>query len=90
MNALSYDDWLFAVEKALRSLNMPMEDWQRAWEFNFAAEHQAGTSPIEAAEKANRYWWYRQNKAIGQDCLLTPRCWLPRKHSGDCVVVSND
>jgi hypothetical protein len=36
-----------------------------------------------AAMKANRFWWTRQNKAIGQDCRKTPDCWLPRNHQGE-------
>ena len=38
----------------------------------------------DAAMKANRFWWYRQNNAMNQACQKTADCWLPRNHNGDC------
>jgi hypothetical protein len=64
----AYDIWLDQVRYALRSINMPMEDWQGAWPFDFSGEHDVGTTPDEAAMKANRYWWHRQNKSLKQVC----------------------
>jgi hypothetical protein len=81
---LTYEIWLEQVKDALRSINMPMEDWQRVWPFDFSAEHDAGTNPDDAAMKANRYWWYQQNKSVKQDCQKIPNCWLPRNHQGVC------
>ncbi len=80
----AYNMWLDEVRDALRSINMPMEDWQKTWAFDFAAEYQRGTSPDAAATKANRFWWSEQNKSIGRACEKVPGCWLPRGHQGEC------
>lgn len=79
-----YDRWLGEVRDALRSINMPMDDWQSIWPFDFKGEHDGGTSPDDAAAKANRFWWFQQNKSIGRDCDRLPGCWLPRGHQGEC------
>lgn len=80
----AYEAWLNEVKEALSSINMPMEDWQKTWPFDFLHEFETGTSANDAAMKANQYWWQQQNKAIGQDCRQTPNCWLPRNHQGEC------
>lgn len=81
---VNYETWLQDVRTALQSINMPMDDWQNAWRFDFEREYKAGTAATAAADKANRYWWHQQNKSIGQNCLKTLNCWLPRHHAGDC------
>jgi len=63
---------------------MPMDDWQSIWSFDFKGEHDRGTSPDDAAAKANRFWWYQQNKSMGRECDKVPGCWLPRSHQGNC------
>jgi hypothetical protein len=83
----TYENWLEQVKNALRSINMQMEDWQGTWPFDFLGEHNAGTNPDAAAMKANRFWWYQQNKSLKQDCQVTPSCWLPRCHQGECQPV---
>jgi hypothetical protein len=88
MKADSYDDWLNDVRAALQSINMPMDDWQNNWPFDFNQEFRLGTGPTRAAEKANRFWWREQNKALGQDCRTTATCWLPHGHQGQCQPVS--
>jgi hypothetical protein len=80
----AYEVWLDQVRDALRSINMPMEDWQKIWAFDFAAEYQRGTNPDAAAMKANRFWWSEQNKSLKKDCREKPGCWLPRGHAGEC------
>lgn len=80
----TYKSWLARAEEALASINMPMNDWQKLWAFDFRREFDAGTPASDAAMKANRYWWMQQNKAIGQDCRKTESCWLPRNHQGGC------
>jgi hypothetical protein len=80
----TYQIWLGKVRSALQSINMPFDDWQKSWPFDFEAEHRAGTEPASAAERANRFWWHEQNQSIGQDCRRTPNCWLPRNHQGEC------
>jgi hypothetical protein len=80
----SYETWFDAVRKSLNSINMPLDDWQERWPFDFRNEYKAKTPPQEAAGKANRYWWQSQNKAINQHCVKTPNCWLPRGHSDNC------
>jgi hypothetical protein len=82
---MTYEVWLEQVKTALRSINMQMEDWQPTWSFDFQRENKAGTTPDDAAMKANRYWWHQQNKSLKQDCQRTPSCWLPRAHQGDCA-----
>lgn len=43
----TYEIWLEKVRDALRSINMPMEDWQGVWPFDFAGEHDTGATPDE-------------------------------------------
>jgi hypothetical protein len=84
----TYEVWLDHVRDALSSINMPMEDWQHAWAFDFEGEYGRGTDSGEAAARANRFWWHHQNKAIQQDCRVTANCWLPRAHQGECQPES--
>lgn len=83
-----YQSWLDEVRAALHSINMPMDDWQRVWEFDFRAEFDRGEQADKAAEAANRFWWREQNKSLNQDCRNTADCWLPRGHRGECQPVS--
>lgn len=80
----SYDAWLRDVQEALSSINMPIEDWQKNWAFDFQSEFYAGTSANDAAMKANQFWWHQQNRAVNRDCRKTENCWLPRGHQGEC------
>jgi hypothetical protein len=41
-------------------------------------------TPDEAAMRANRFWWHKQNETLKADCQKTPDCWLPRSHGGGC------
>lgn len=84
----TYDAWLAQVREALASINMPLDQWQARWRFDFEREFGVGTSAGVAAEKANRFWWFNQNKELGEDCLTMPNCWLPRKHQGRCEPVN--
>jgi len=86
----TYETWLEEVEKALASINMPMEEWQRQWAFDFTREFRSGAVATDAAMKANRFWWHEQNKAVHQDCTLSGDCWLPRGHQGRCQPVIQD
>jgi hypothetical protein len=83
-----YNDWIAEVNSALRSINMSMNDWQPRWPFDFEAEYKAGTKSDDAAMKANRFWWFEQNKSLKQNCRLTPNCWLPSGHQGACQPVT--
>ncbi len=84
VTSTAYETWLKEVEEALSSINMPMEDWQKIWAFDFRREFEVQTTAKDAAMRANQYWWHQQNKAIGQDCRQTLNCWLPRNHQGAC------
>jgi hypothetical protein len=85
----AYEIWLNEVRATLASINMPMDDWQGAWSFDFSLEFKAGTAAKVAAEMANRYWWHEQNKALKQDCRKNQGCWLPRDHQGACQPVED-
>jgi len=85
-----YEAWISDVQKALGSINMSMDDWQRRWPFDFQGEYRAGTNADDAAMKANRFWWHEQNKYLKQDCRTSPDCWLPRGHQGPCQPVNSD
>lgn len=85
--AAGYAAWLEEVGRALASINMPMEEWQSRWKFDFQSEFNAGRTANDVAMKANRFWWHEQNKAIRQDCRLSQDCWLPRGHQGRCQPV---
>jgi hypothetical protein len=54
---------------------MQMDDWQPVWSFDFPREHKTGTTPADAAMKANRFWWREQNKSLKQDL---PEPVIPR------------
>ena len=84
----AYQRWFGAVQRALLSINMSMDDWQNLWKFDFEAEYVAGTKADEAAMKANRFWWCEQNRSLKQDCRRTADCWLPRDHQGSCQPVN--
>lgn len=90
MTNKTYEAWLDEVKAALQSINMPFDDWQGHWPFDFKAEYDAQTKADDAAMKANRYWWLEQNKAIKQDCRQTQNCWLPRGHQGECQPVTGE
>lgn len=83
----AYQSWLSEVRTALRSINMEFDDWQAIWTFDFRNEYNSGASPGNAAEKANRFGWYQQNKLLNKDCRATPNCWLPGGHAGKCQTV---
>jgi hypothetical protein len=85
----AYQRWFGAVQRALQSINMSMDDWQNLWKFDFEAEYVAGTKADEAAMKANRFWWHEQNRSLKQDCRRTADCWLPRDHQGSCQPVNS-
>jgi hypothetical protein len=83
----TYEEWLTEVRDALTSMNMSIDDWQSIWRFDFGAEHDRGTEPDVTALKANRFWWYQQNKSLGRDCPPSANCWLTRGHQGSCEPV---
>jgi hypothetical protein len=85
----SYEKWLSDVQAALKAINMPFDDWQNIWRFDFQREFNAGVKADDAAMKANRFWWHLQNKSLKQDCRKTPDCWLPYGHQGECQPVSS-
>ncbi len=64
MTRMPYDTWLDDVRAALDSVNMPMDDWQKVWPFDFRKAFDAGTAPNAAAAQANRYWWQKQDVAL--------------------------
>ncbi len=85
-----YEGSIGDVREALSYINMSMDDWQTRWPFDFETEYEYGTTADGAAMKANRFWWYEQNKSIEQDCRSTPKCWLPRGHQGSCQPLNSD
>ena len=84
MTTATYETWLRDVGEALKSINMPMDDWQSIWPFDFHGSFTGGVSADDAAMKANRFWWKQQNIASHEECRKTPDCWLPRNHQGEC------
>jgi hypothetical protein len=32
----TYETWLDRIRAALNSINMPMDDWQQSWPFDFS------------------------------------------------------
>lgn len=87
MTTVTYEAWLQNVDEALKSINMPMQDWQSIWRFDFRGAFDGGASAGDAAMKANRFWWKQQNRAVEQECPKTPECWLPKNHQGECQPV---
>jgi len=41
----SHERWLDDVKEALRSINMPFDDWQSRWRFDFQREFDSGRRP---------------------------------------------
>lgn len=70
--AASYEKWLKDVKGALDSINMAFDDWQNLWPFSFEREFQRGLTANDAAMRANRFWWQKQNKSLDRDCRKTP------------------
>jgi len=60
--ASSYNAWPTKVRETLDSINMPMEEWQAVSAFDFEQEFAAGSSPDDAALRANRFWWLQQSQ----------------------------
>ena len=82
-----YDAWLRDVQAELRSIGMGVEEWQRYWQFDFYSEFKAGTQVKRTAVKANRFWWWNQNRVLGEECRVSPYCWLPDDHQGRCQTI---
>ena len=81
---MKYQDWFDDVRNALRSINMPMDDWQKLWPFNFISEYEAGSQPADAAAKANRHWWHEQNKSSTASGWST---WIGMTEPSSCRIV---
>lgn len=84
----TFENWLDEVRGALRSINMPLKEWQAIWPFDFAAEHKAGAKPDDPAMKANRFGWHHPNKSMGRDCDRLPG-WLPRGRKATASLTTN-
>jgi len=82
-----YEAWLANVDSALASMNMSRENWQSRWPFDFMDAFERGVGPSDAAMSANRFWWFSQNKEIGDNCNKTVNCWLPKNHHGKCQLI---
>ena len=80
----TYYVWFEEVKQALASINMPTDEWQNQWVFDFRREFESGAEANVAAIKANRFWWHQQNIAMNRDCPRTANCCLPNNHQGDC------
>ena len=83
----AYDAWMKEVDGALKSIGMARDDWQGIWAFDFHAEFAGRRSANDAAARANRFWWKRQNEALNQQCRKSADCWLPQDHRGECEPV---
>lgn len=59
----AFQIWLSEVGAALQSINMPMEQWQRTFPYNFPADFYAGIQPADAAKRANDHYWTQQEDA---------------------------
>lgn len=58
-----FESWLSEVRAALDAINMPMDEWQRAFPYDYQADHAAGIAPAEAAKRANDHYWTAQENA---------------------------
>jgi hypothetical protein len=47
----TYESWLLEVRTGLASINMPMDEWQGTWRFDFFDEYQKGTDPIHTLKR---------------------------------------
>lgn len=83
----TFDAWMREVSLALASINIPLADWQERWPFDFQLDFDAEIPAAQSAERANRFWWHKQNVALGKNCTLSPNCWLPAAHEGPCKPV---
>lgn len=82
-----YTTWMAEVKAALDSINMGVDDWQNTWPFDFEQEYRSGSTAIDAAHRANRFWWFNQNRSLNKNCRLTANCWLPNGHQGVCQTL---
>lgn len=81
---MTYEGWLQQVKEGLMSIDMPMEEWQSVWPFNFSRQHRAGTSPADTAGMANRYCWHQQKKSMAHDCDKLPPAGCHEDNQRDC------
>jgi hypothetical protein len=84
--ASKYEDWLSEVKEGLASVNMAFDLWQRTCAFDFEKEFAAGTNANDAAMKANKFWWYQQNKAINQDCRISSGIASNLREHSRCIL----
>jgi len=85
----TYEVWLDQVSRcACVPSTCPMEDWQGVWSFDFSCEHDAGTTPDEAAMKANRYLVASaKTNHSSRTARKRPTAGCPRDHQGNCQPV---
>ena len=76
----SYESWLKEVDEALSSINMPMQDWQKSWAFDFRSEFAAKTTATDAAMflgDGPPLIWARRSTNSPPVCGSTSTCRKP-------------
>lgn len=54
---VSYETWIRDVWDVLAKLDIEAGTWQKSWEFEFRKEYDCGSTPYEAAARAQDFWW---------------------------------
>ncbi len=71
----------------LEANRMAVDEWQSQFPYNFRRSFETGTSPIDAATRANRFWWREQEKVLHNECDKVANCWRGRGHKGPCQPI---
>ncbi len=75
------------VREGLDSLQMATDHWQAFAAYNFRRSYESGTPPDQAAQRAFKFWWRQQHKALHDDCQKAVNCWLKHGHEGECQPI---
>jgi hypothetical protein len=54
---VKYETWIQDVWDVLAKLDIEAATWQKNWEFEFRKEYDCGSTPYEAAARAQDFWW---------------------------------
>jgi hypothetical protein len=81
---MTYEIWLEQVKDALRSINIPMEDWQSIWPFDFWGEHDMGRRQTKQQWKRIAIFGISKTNPWIRTARKHPIVGCLGVHQGDC------
>lgn len=61
---MEQEKWLEEVRLALAEINMPLDEWNKVWPYDFTHCFRLGMSPRAAAMAANHFWWRKGDETL--------------------------